>query len=177
MAAYTSPFTVSGEREACAQPAVAAYTSLILSDEREACALLLVGCIYFSSSFPVGCARLAWLLHTPYSTPIISLAIHTSDLTAAQFRSPRQRLVLQAPFQTSNQKNQKIQTDSFCVKQINSSVIPLSVFEISSLVIRRLIFVSYTGITQCLTDLFRSIQRLLAKPAKPDEEQSQFTGT
>ena len=59
----------------------------------------------------------------------------------------------------------------------NTRVIPLSVFEILFLVIRRLIFVSYTGITQCLTDHFWSIQRLLAKPAKPDAEQSHFTGT
>jgi len=36
VAAYTSPFTVSGEREACARPAsaVAVYTSLIPSGER-----------------------------------------------------------------------------------------------------------------------------------------------
>jgi len=64
VAAYTSPFTVLGEREACARPAsaVAAYTSLIPSGERHVHDLWWVHTLFFSS-FPVGCARLAWFLH------------------------------------------------------------------------------------------------------------------
>jgi len=124
VAAYTSPLILW-----CARSLVAAYTSLIPSGERHVrdphCCIHFfdsVGrrgvcatfgcCMHFSSSFPVGCVRLAWLLDTLYYTPIVSLAIHTSD---------RMQLILDHPVSVSCSKHRsKPLTKKHIVRRIHA---------------------------------------------------------